>query len=154
MTRSQSEAASSLLGLLGDQVLWFGPDRCRYPYPLSGPFPRVLNDDSRLHLAKGTAETKHSSLRSWRKRGVAQGSGARAKSPDFAPASTPKPAQRPLLCAFCCFPHASPDSQTGVGKQKTVPTDRLKPVLSLRKFGAGEGIRTLDPNLGKRPRKP
>jgi hypothetical protein len=51
--------------------------------------------------------------------------------------------------AFCCFPHASPVSQTGAGKQKTAPPDRSMILISLRKFGAGEGIRTLDPNLGK-----
>jgi hypothetical protein len=47
--------------------------------------------------------------------------------------------------AFWCFPV----SQTGAGKQKTVVNDRSKPLISLNKFGAGEGIRTLDPNLGK-----
>jgi hypothetical protein len=51
--------------------------------------------------------------------------------------------------AFCCFPHASPVLVFGAGKQKTVPRDCSKPVISLRYFGAGEGIRTLDPNLGK-----
>jgi hypothetical protein len=51
--------------------------------------------------------------------------------------------------AFCCFPHASPVSQTVAGKQKTAPQDRSTILISLRKFGAGEGIRTLDPNLGK-----
>jgi hypothetical protein len=74
---------------------------------------------------------------------------ARAKTPDFAPASMPKLTQRPLLCASCCFPHASPVSRTSAGKQKTVPKDRSKPLISFRKSGAGEGIRTLDPNLGK-----
>src|ERR1700690_428426 len=61
----------------------------------------------------------------------------------------PKAAERPLRHASCCFPHASPVSQTKAGKQKTAPTDRSKPMISLMKFGAGEGIRTLDPNLGK-----
>jgi hypothetical protein len=51
--------------------------------------------------------------------------------------------------AICCFPHASPALVFGAGKQKTVPRDCSKPLISLRKFGAGEGIRTLDPNLGK-----
>ena len=55
----------------------------------------------------------------------------------------------PLQPASCCFPHASPVSQTGAGKQKTVPHDRSKILISLSKSGAGEGIRTLDPNLGK-----
>ncbi len=61
----------------------------------------------------------------------------------------PKAAVRPLQHASCCFPHASPVSQTRAGKQKTAPKDRSKPLISFRKFGAGEGIRTLDPNLGK-----
>jgi len=61
----------------------------------------------------------------------------------------PEVAARPLRPAFCCFPHASPVFQTEAGKQKTAPKDRSKPLISLRKFGAGEGIRTLDPNLGK-----
>jgi hypothetical protein len=51
--------------------------------------------------------------------------------------------------AIYCFPHASPDLVFWAGKQKTVPTDCSKPFILLRKFGAGEGIRTLDPNLGK-----
>ena|SRR5579883_1275704 len=61
----------------------------------------------------------------------------------------PKVAVRPLRHASCCFPHASPVSRTKAGKQKTAPKDRSKPWKSLRKSGAGEGIRTLDPNLGK-----
>ena len=61
----------------------------------------------------------------------------------------PKMAARPLRHASCCFPHASPVFQTEAGKQKTTPKDRFKPLISLRKIGAGEGIRTLDPNLGK-----
>jgi hypothetical protein len=51
--------------------------------------------------------------------------------------------------AFWCFPHASPVSTSGAGKQEAAPDDRFKPLISLSKFGAGEGIRTLDPNLGK-----
>jgi hypothetical protein len=44
-----------------------------------------------------------------------------------------------------CFPgFAEPG-----GKQKTAPKDRSKQLISLRELGAGEGIRTLDPNLGK-----
>jgi hypothetical protein len=61
----------------------------------------------------------------------------------------PEVAARPLRPAFCCFPHASPVLPKGAGKQKTAPKDRSKPLISLRKSGAGEGIRTLDPNLGK-----
>ena len=61
----------------------------------------------------------------------------------------PKAAESPLLLAFCCFPPASPAFAPGAGKQKTAPKDRSKHLISLEKFGAGEGIRTLDPNLGK-----
>ena len=65
----------------------------------------------------------------------------------------PKAAERPLQPASHSFPHASPVSQTRAGKQKTAPKDRSKSFISLRKFGAGEGIRTLDPNLGKVPER-
>ena len=56
--------------------------------------------------------------------------------------------------AVWCFPHASPALTSGAGKRQTAPNDRSKSLISLRKIGAGEGIRTLDPNLGKRRRKP
>ncbi len=48
-----------------------------------------------------------------------------------------------------CFPGASPALTQWAGKQKTAPRDRFNTMISLRKAGAGEGIRTLDPNLGK-----
>ena len=48
-----------------------------------------------------------------------------------------------------CFPGASPAPTRWAGKQKTAPKDRFNTLISLRKSGAGEGIRTLDPNLGK-----
>ena len=60
----------------------------------------------------------------------------------FAFERAPRPASR-------CFPSASPTMARGPGKQKAAPKDRSKPLISLRKSGAGEGIRTLDPNLGK-----
>ena len=47
-----------------------------------------------------------------------------------------------------CFPGASPAPTQRPGKQKTAPKDRFNTLISLRKSGAGEGIRTLDPNLG------
>jgi hypothetical protein len=49
-----------------------------------------------------------------------------------------------------CFPGASPAPARWAGKQKTAPKDRFNTLNSLRKSGAGEGIRTLDPNLGKK----
>ena len=51
--------------------------------------------------------------------------------------------------AVWCFPHASPALTSGAGKRQTGPKDHSKSLTRLRKFGAGEGIRTLDPNLGK-----
>ena len=48
-----------------------------------------------------------------------------------------------------CFPSASPALTQCAGKQKTAPRDRFNTLISFRKSGAGEGIRTLDPNLGK-----
>jgi hypothetical protein len=74
-----------------------------------------------------------------------------ARSERFCWASMPNAAGEPLDLASCCFPHASPVSYIEAGKRKTAPRDRSKPLISLRKSGAGEGIRTLDPNLGKAP---
>ena len=37
----------------------------------------------------------------------------------------------------------------GPGKQKTASKGRFKSLIFNKKTGAGEGIRTLDPNLGK-----
>ncbi len=61
----------------------------------------------------------------------------------------PNVIESPPDCAFWCFPHASPALASGAGKRPTAPKERSKPLISLRKTGAGEGIRTLDPNLGK-----
>jgi hypothetical protein len=61
----------------------------------------------------------------------------------------PKAAESLLLSAFYCFPPASPVFPSGSGKQKTAPRDRSKHLIFFRKFGAGEAIRTPDPNLGK-----
>jgi hypothetical protein len=67
----------------------------------------------------------------------------------FGPPPMPEAAVDPLQYAFCCFPHASPISKTGAGTQKRPRRVVLKSLKILRDFGAGEGIRTLDPNLGK-----
>ena len=61
----------------------------------------------------------------------------------------PRVAVRPLRSSLCRFPHASPGSPSPAGKHKMVPKGRSKRLIFLKKFGAGEGIRTLDPNLGK-----
>ena len=57
--------------------------------------------------------------------------------------------ESPLQSASVCFPHASPALVPEAGKQKTPPKDRSPLPIYLKKFGAGEGIRTLDPDLGK-----
>jgi hypothetical protein len=56
----------------------------------------------------------------------------------------------PLRFASVCFPPASPAVVPEAGKQKTTPKDRSDSLIFLKKFGVGEGIRTLDPDLGKR----
>ncbi len=48
-----------------------------------------------------------------------------------------------------CFPSASPAAARGPGKQKAAPKDSSDSLIFLRKSGAGDGIRTHDPNLGK-----
>jgi hypothetical protein len=74
---------------------------------------------------------------------------AQAANRGFGMPSMPATAGSPLLFAFCCFPPASPAFARGAGKQKTAPRDRFNRFIFLKKTGAGEGIRTLDPNLGK-----
>ena len=54
-----------------------------------------------------------------------------------------------LEFASSCFPPASPLSWARPGKQKTPRRAFAKCLISRRKIGAGEAIRTLDPNLGK-----
>ena len=54
-----------------------------------------------------------------------------------------------LEFASSCFPPASPLCEVGPGKQKAPRRALVKCLKSLLIFGAGEGIRTLDPNLGK-----
>ena len=63
----------------------------------------------------------------------------------------PNVAESLLLPAFRCFPPASPAFASGPGKQKRPRKVALIRLKYLRNFGAGEGIRTLDPNLGKVP---
>jgi hypothetical protein len=61
----------------------------------------------------------------------------------------PNVVESTLDYAFWCFPHASPALVPRAGKQKRPRRVALNRLQSLRDFGAGEGIRTLDPNLGK-----
>ena len=51
--------------------------------------------------------------------------------------------------AFCCFPDASPPIAPRPGKQKGDPGAAFNHLIFLNKPGAGERIRTVDPNLGK-----
>ena len=60
-----------------------------------------------------------------------------------------KATESPLRFASVCFPPASPAVVPEAGKQKTTPKDPSQPLICLKKIGAGEGIRTLDPDLGK-----
>ena len=80
-------------------------------------------------------------------------SGGRTSSPGVARLGTLEAvrktnvAVRPLRPSSYCFPQASPISLSEAGKQKKAPENCSKPLTPSRKFGAGEGIRTLD--LGK-----
>jgi hypothetical protein len=60
-----------------------------------------------------------------------------------------KATESPLRFALFCFPPASRAFVSGAGKQKTTPKDRSQLLICLKKIGAGEGIRTPDPDLGK-----
>jgi hypothetical protein len=74
---------------------------------------------------------------------------ARAENRALGTAYMPKVAESLLLPAFCCFPPASPAFAPGSGKQKRPRRAALNRLITPWKSGAGEGIRTLDPNLGK-----
>ena len=60
-----------------------------------------------------------------------------------------KAAESPLRFAFGCFPPASPAIAAEAGKHKARNGSPLGQLILLKKIGAGEGIRTLDPDLGK-----
>jgi len=60
-----------------------------------------------------------------------------------------KATESPLRFASVCFPLASPAVEPEAGKQKKTPKDPSQLLNCLKKIGAGEGIRTLDPDLGK-----
>ena len=67
--------------------------------------------------------------------------------------AVPHLAARPPRPASGGFPSASPTMAWRLGKKKAAPEDRSNLLRFFRKPGAGEGIRTLDPNLGKRLRE-
>ena len=77
------------------------------------------------------------------------GSAGRAERHETTVSSVPNAAGRIPRHDAGCFPGASPAPARWAGKQKTAPKDRFNTLISLRKFGAGDGIRTHDPNLGK-----
>jgi len=60
-----------------------------------------------------------------------------------------KSADRILGLSVGCFPLASPAFAAEAGKHKCRKAGPLGQLNLLRKVGAGEGIRTLDPDLGK-----
>jgi hypothetical protein len=74
---------------------------------------------------------------------------ARSSNLRFGALPMPKAAVRPLQPASRSFPHASPALQARAGKQKAIPRDRSMSLIFLRKFGAGEGIRTSTPTLAR-----
>ena len=57
--------------------------------------------------------------------------------------------REPAAFRLDLLPPASPAFVSEAGKQKTTPKDRSDSLICLKKIGAGEGIRTLDPDLGK-----
>jgi hypothetical protein len=59
-----------------------------------------------------------------------------------------QPRDRYILFS-AAFPLLPRLSYVGWGSKKTAPMDHSKHLILLRKYGAGEGIRTLDPNLDK-----
>jgi hypothetical protein len=68
-------------------------------------------------------------------------SGGPALLPGSAPLGTSEAyiCRTPATIFFLSLPHASPVSTSEAGKQVAAPEDRFKPLISSRKFGAGEG---------------
>jgi hypothetical protein len=62
---------------------------------------------------------------------------------------TPIPTENALKYTFCCFPPASPNGRIRPGKQKAPRRVPLNILILLDPTGAGDEIRTHDPNLGK-----
>jgi hypothetical protein len=58
-------------------------------------------------------------------------------------------ADRLLELPVGCFPPASPAIAAEAGKHRSRKAGPRGQLILLRKIGAGEGIRTLDPDLGK-----
>jgi hypothetical protein len=87
-----------------------------------------------------------------RRRGISRGcsrSSLRADGKRWFVLNLREATERPLRFAFGCFPPASPAFLPEAGKQTKTPTDPSDSLICFKKIGAGEGIRTLDPDLGK-----
>ena len=116
------------------------------PLPVPGKRPGKQN---RPYFGlRGSTVTPSASPRSGARLSPSQPT-VRAEHRALWTACLPKLAESLLLPAFCCFPPASPAFAPGAGKQKRPRRTALIRLKYLRYFGAGEGIRTLDPNLGK-----
>jgi hypothetical protein len=113
---------------------------------------RMGSCDSRFGL-RGSTDTPKARLQSGAQRLPSRPT-APAENGGLRALPIPKVTQSPLVCALCCFPLASPALAARVGKQKRPLRAALNRLNSMRDFGAGEGIRTLDPNLGKVPEGP
>jgi len=62
----------------------------------------------------------------------------------------PKSGREPATFRFWLLPPCFPGfRELRMGKQKMAPKDPSKQLICWKKIGAGEGIRTLDPDLGK-----
>ncbi len=81
--------------------------------------------------------------------GLCEGLGIAGRHGGTCSQPMPRLSTRSPRPAFRRFPSASPTPPQRPGKQKAAPKDRSKHQILLRKFGAGDGIRTHDPNLGK-----
>ena len=114
--------------------------------PMPGKRPGE-QDRARFGLRGSTDASKASLLN--RARRLALRHLVLATNGDLGEPAMPKATQSPLLYAFRCFPPASPALAPGAGKQKRPRRAAFICLILRRKFGAGEGIRTLDPNLGK-----
>ena len=73
---------------------------------------------------------------------------AQAANRGFGMPSMPVTAGSPPFFAFCCFPLLPQLSRGGGGEAKNGPEGPFQVPDFPKEFGAGEGIRTLDPNLG------
>jgi hypothetical protein len=70
-----------------------------------------------------------------------------AETRSLGPLHMREAAESPLRFAFGGFPPASPAFVPEAGKQKTTPKDLSNQLICWKKIGAGEGIRTIDPDL-------